>query len=110
MNHKDEVAGFNEDGLITSKGTGMGFVAITRKAFEQIPAPTYHNPHYPEVPMKAYFQCGLADNRAIGEDMWFFAEADKAGIPTMIDPGIDLIHHGHKAYDYKFRDSFTEFN
>ena len=108
MNCENEMEGFNEHGLLTSKGTGMGFVAITRKAFEQVSAPTYHNPHYPDSPMKAYFQCGIRENRAIGEDIWFFEEAWKAGVPTMIDPGINLIHHGHKAYDYKFSDSFIE--
>jgi len=100
----------NEQGLLTSRGTGMGFVAITRKAFEQIPAPTYFSPQYPEKPMKAYFQCGIVDNRSLGEDIWFFEEANKAGIPTMLDPGIELLHHGKKTYDYKFRDSLSNLN
>jgi len=93
----------NEHGLVASRGTGMGFVAITRKALEQIPAPTYFSPQYPEIDMKAYFQCALVNNRSLGEDIWFFEEAYKAGIPTMLDPGIDLLHHGKKAYDYQFR-------
>jgi len=93
----------NEHGLLACRGTGMGFVAITRKALEQIPAPTYFSPQYPEYPMKAYFQCGLVNNRSFGEDIWFFEEAYKAGITTMIDPGIDLLHHGKKTYDYQFQ-------
>jgi hypothetical protein len=97
----------NEHGLVPSTGTGMGFVAITRKAFEAIPAPTYFSPQYPEKPMKAYFQTGLVGNRSYGEDIWFFTEAQKVGIPCMLDPGIELLHHGKKAYDYKFRDTFT---
>ncbi len=97
----------NEHGLLTSRGTGMGFVAITREAFERIPAPTYFSPQYPEKPVKAYFQTALVDNRSFGEDIWFFEEAHKVGIPCMIDPGIELLHHGRKAYDYKLRDSYV---
>jgi hypothetical protein len=93
----------NEHGLLECDGVGMGFVAIQRQVFEKMEAPEYDHKDYPE-PLKAFFQVGLQNRKPVGEDVWFFREAYKQGFPCMIDPAINLIHHGQKAYDYKFQD------
>lgn len=93
----------NEHGLLECNGVGMGFVAIQRKVFETMTAPEYEHKEY-DKPLKAFFQVGIQDGKPVGEDVWFFRDAYKQGFPCMIDPAINLVHHGFKAYDYKFQD------
>ena len=91
----------NEDGLLRVNGTGMGFVAIQRKVFEQLEVPSYKCSGFGGALVKAYFQMEIDEEtqESRGEDIFFFRLADKQGIPTYIDPGINLVHHGFKAYD-----------
>lgn len=101
VNHtKDKL---NEHGLLECNGIGMGFVAIQRQVFEKMEVPTYKHKEYDQR-MKAFFQVGIQDDTPVGEDVWFFREAYKQGFPCMVDPAINLVHHGQKAYDYKFQD------
>jgi hypothetical protein len=93
----------NEHGLLECNGVGMGFVAIQRKVFETMTALEYEHKDY-DKPLKAFFQVGIQDRKPVGEDVWFFREAYKQGFPCMVDPAINLVHHGFKAYDYKFQD------
>lgn len=96
----------NEHGLLPINGTGFGFVAIQRKVFEGMKPDTYEVEG--QEPRKAFFRTTLENGRYIGEDVYFFRRAEEAGFEAFIDPGIDLIHHGSKAYDYKFRDAIHQ--
>jgi len=97
--------GFNEHGLLSHEGCGLGFTAIHRKVFEKIEVPEYTNKKYPEK-MQQFFATGVFDGRYIGEDIYFFRQCLKAGFQPMADPGIELIHHGTKDYNYQFKDTF----
>jgi hypothetical protein len=101
VNHTKDT--LNEHGLVECNGLGMGFVAIQRRVLEEMKAETFKHKDY-EAPVKYLFQCGLQNGAPVGEDVWFLREAYKQGFPCMVDPGINLIHHGQKAYDYKFQD------
>lgn len=101
VNHTKDT--LNEHGLLETNGLGMGFVAIQRQVFEKMDVPTYEHKEYPQ-PVKQFFATGIQNNKPVGEDVWFFREAYKQGFPCWVDPGINLIHHGYKAYDYKFQD------
>lgn len=96
----------NEHGLIKVTGTGMGFTAIQRNVFDKIQVPEYNHKQYGKV--KAFFQMDLQPNDAgldglesTGEDIWFYKNAAKFGIPTYVDPGINLTHTGMKTWDGK---------
>ena len=93
----------NEHGLLETNGLGMGFVAIQRQVFEKMDVPDYDHADY-DKPVKQFFATGIQNRKPVGEDVWFFREAYKQGFPCWVDPGITLIHHGQKAYDYKFQD------
>lgn len=99
-NTKDEL---NEHGLLECNGIGMGFVAIQRRVFEEMVVEDFDSDSYPE-PIKYFFQVGIQNRKPVGEDVWFLRDAYKQGFPTMVDPAICLVHHGQKAYDYKFQD------
>lgn len=101
VNHtKDQL---NEHGLVECNGLGMGFVAIQRQVFEKMDVPTFDHDDYKE-PVKVFFDTGTQARKRVGEDVWFLREAYKQGFPCMVDPAIKLVHHGFKAYDYKFQD------
>lgn len=93
----------NEHGLLETNGLGMGFVAIQRRVFEEMQVPDFDHAEY-DKPVKQFFATGIQNRKPVGEDVWFFREAYKQGFPCMVDPAINLIHHGQKAYDYKFQD------
>lgn len=98
---KDEL---NEHGLLEANGIGMGFVAIQRRVLEEMKVPTYIHKDYP-TEIKQFFATGIDEKRhPVGEDVWFFREAYKQGFPVMVDPAINLQHHGPKCFDYKFQD------
>jgi len=101
VNHTKDT--LNQHGLLECNGIGMGFVAIQRQVFEKMEVPTYTHKEYPQK-MKQFFHVGIQNDTPVGEDVWFFREAYKQGFPCMVDPAINLIHHGSKAYDYKFQD------
>lgn len=99
----------NEHGLLPVQGMGFGFVAIQRQVFEKLKEIT---PVYFDELLKkdtyAFFRTGQIcpeKNNYIGEDVWFFKQAVKAGFTPYVDPGIELIHHGYKAYNFQFKDS-----
>lgn len=93
----------NEHGLLECDGLGMGFVAIQRQVFEKMDVPEMDHPDYKQ-PVKAFFQVGIQNRKAVGEDVWFFREAYKQGFPCWVDSGITLKHHGTKVFDAKFQD------
>lgn len=92
-----------EDGLVETNGLGMGFVAIKREVFENLDVREFDHKDYP-TPVKEYFRTDVQNRQNIGEDVYFFRKAWDAGYKTMVDPGIELIHHGHKAFNYQFKD------
>jgi hypothetical protein len=101
VNHTKDT--LNEHGLVECNGLGMGFVAIQRQVFEKMDVPDFDHADY-DKPVKVFFDTGTQDRKRVGEDVWFLREAYKQGYPCMVDPAINLIHHGSKAYDYKFQD------
>lgn len=108
----------NEHGLLKVNGTGMGFVAVQRQVYEKMQVLQYTSKAYP-TPLRAFYQMGyeksdLPDHegepvmKTLGEDIWFFREAEKQGFPTYIDPQISLTHTGPHTFDGKLSDCFAE--
>lgn len=97
----------NEHGLLPINGLGMGFVAIQRQVFDKLKevTPVYRDESR-ERDMHAFFRTGQISEKGtyIGEDVWFFKQAVKAGFVPMLDPGIELKHHGSKCFDYQIKD------
>lgn len=102
----------NEHGLLPVRGLGFGFVATQRQVFEKLKeiTPVY----FDEINKKetyAFFRTGQIDEvnkNYIGEDVWFFKQAVKAGFTPYVDPGIELVHHGYKAYNFQFKDTVKQ--
>lgn len=99
----------NEHGLLPVKGLGFGFVAIQRQVFEKLKeiTPVYFD-ELTQRKTHAFFRTGqICEEKGnyIGEDVWFFKQAVKAGFTPYVDPGIELTHHGYKAYNFQFKDN-----
>ncbi len=94
----------NEHGLLPVDALGFGFVAIQRKALEQM-APYLDSYYMKEFSsdVKAYFRLEIKDGQYIGEDIYFFNKAREAGIQPMLDPLIELGHIGIKQYNTPFK-------
>jgi len=91
----------NEHALLPIHSLGIGFTAIQRKVFGAIDAPIFYHSHLgKDIP--AYFQMGVVDGKYIGEDVWFFNQAEAAGFQPMLDPFIKLGHVGIKEYNTPF--------
>lgn len=93
----------NEWGCIQAR-SGMGFVCSSRWAVQKI-ADSCEKIKFtlsPE-PMAHIFDCDVVDGEFIGEDMAFFARAQKLGIGVYYDPSITLGHVGEKTYRASFQ-------
>lgn len=83
--------------LYTVDGLPGGFVKITRKAFEAIPANLYHGREGEVV--ADYFPTGFHDGRFYGEDYGFCRLWRETGGAVWLDPSIKLRHHdGLRSY------------
>lgn len=105
VNHRSRQ--LNEMGLLPVEGCGMGFVAIQRSCLENMKTDEYDHKDYP-VPVKQFFATTIEDRKPIGEDVFFFRRATEQGFECMVDPGIDLKHHGTKVYDAKLQDYISQ--
>jgi hypothetical protein len=94
----------NKDGLLPVNSLGFGFVAIQRKALEQM-APLLDSYYMKDfgTDIKAYFRLLIENGQYVGEDIYFFNKAVEAGIQPMLDPMIELGHMGIKQYNTPFK-------
>ncbi len=96
----------NEYGCIPASGLGLGFCCVQRHVIERLAgyAPVIKTQKRPEG-LAQIFRCDTADGWYRGEDIAFFADLKELGHKTWLDLGVDLDHHGRKAY----RGSFLRF-
>jgi hypothetical protein len=95
----------DEDGLISIRGTGLGFCCVARGVIETLTekAPKLRFTGKPE-PMASIFRCDEENGEARGEDMAFFADCLAAGFRVKADPTIQLTHLGVKEYSGRLAD------
>ncbi len=105
MNMEPEYS-FNEHGLLEVNGFGLGFTCCRREPLEELAAtkPEVHdqiaNSTYKEV-----FRTDIFEGTFRTEDMAFFADLRDLGYKVMLDPTVDLEHHGSKRYKARFLDT-----
>lgn len=108
VNAIEEKPKLNQHGLIPVKGLGFGFVALQRKTLEAMKpyVDTYVDKAAEAKEVYQFYRTGEKNERreVIGEDVYFFKKAVEAGITPYLDPGITLIHHGSKAFNYQLKD------
>ena len=92
---------YTEDGLIKSKGTGLGFSCQHRSLLEEIMVgkESYEDKFLNVV--KDVFKTTVKNGKFMGEDMYFFNELYENGHITYIHPLINLKHVGRKDYDHR---------
>lgn len=100
-------------GCIPITGMGLGFTCVHRTVFEQLSAkaPKYrhvqHNEPFPEI---FRFENVYSDYKGEqvaemqGEDFGFFKDVKALGYQPMMDPTIELGHHGMAEFKGKFSD------
>ena len=93
----DTRVGTNEFGCLPVKGMGLGFTVVRRSVIEVLAqqAPKVKEGDE-EVAM--IFRNEIADGVFRGEDMTFFADCQKLGVETWVDPSIEIGHVGAKEY------------
>jgi len=96
---QDEVT-FTSEGLILSKGTGMGFSCQHRSLIEEIVVGkrTYQDQN--GKPVLDVFDTKEIDGVLRGEDIGFFFELFDKGHVTYIYTDVNLRHVGRKAYKH----------
>lgn len=78
-------------------GLPGGFMKISRRALEAIPANQYD--HHDGTPVSDYFPTGFHDGRFYGEDYGFCRLWRETGGDVWLDPSIKLRHHdGMRAF------------
>jgi len=96
---KDELE-FDKDGLILSRGVGMGFSCQHRSAIEHLfSVSEVYQDKGREI--REVFKTAIVDGKFQGEDLYFFNELYKNGFITYIHPHIYLKHVGTKYYSHK---------
>lgn len=86
------------DNLYKVEGLPGGFMKISRKAFEAIPANQYE--HRDGKPVNDFFPTGFHDGRFYGEDYGFCRLWREAGGSVFLDTSIKLRHHdGMRAFE-----------
>lgn len=95
----------NEWGCIPFHGTGMGFTILQRGLLERLAekAPQVKFSDRAE-PAAAIFETDVINGIFRSEDMNFFAKVRELGIPTWVDPTVDIGHVGEKVYSGKLID------
>jgi hypothetical protein len=101
----------DKHGCIPIVGMGLGFTCVHRKVFEQLAAkaPLYrhvqHNEPFPEIFRfdKVYSDWkGEKIPEMRGEDFAFFHDVRALGYTPMMDPSIELGHHGMAEFKGRF--------
>lgn len=87
----------NVGDLYRVDGLPGGFLKISRKALEAIPANQYD--HFDGTPVKDFFPTGFHEGRFYGEDYGFCRLWRETGGDVWLDPDIRLRHHdGMRAF------------
>jgi len=102
---------FSPEGLIESRGCGLGFSCQHRSILEPLfdSAETYEDKNKNIV--RDVFKTAIQDGRFVGEDYYFFNELyRKQNQITYIHPLINLKHVGRKDYDYRLLNEKGDLN
>jgi glycosyltransferase involved in cell wall biosynthesis len=100
----------NEDGLIKTCGTGLGFSCIKRSIVEQIyNSADWYTDHTKGEQIKNVFRIEVKDGRFWGEDISFFQDLYNMGYINWVYPLTSLQHQGKKNYDFKLVDFMQNF-
>jgi hypothetical protein len=89
-----------DDRLVETDWAGTGCLLVHRKVFAAI------RDTYPELRMDVrkagyafdYFRPTALDGAPVGEDAAFGLRAKKAGFPTVVDLGLQVLHIGNNAF------------
>jgi hypothetical protein len=94
-------------------GMGLGFTCVQRKVFEELSAkaPLYRHVKHKE-PLREVFRFDMFDSEykgetfpeMRGEDFGFFQDVRALGYTPMMDPSIELGHHGMAEFKGRFSD------
>ncbi len=97
---------FNEHGLLAVKGMGLGFTCCRREPLEELAAtkPEVHD-QISDTRYREVFRTDIFEGTFRTEDMAFFADLRDLGYKIMLDPTVDLEHHGTKRYKANFLDT-----
>lgn len=100
---KPDALQINEDGLMPVVGMGLGFTCISRNVMQTLSlrAPKVKHLHDKE-PFPQVFRFDEIGGEFQGEDMAFFQDIRGLGVPTYMDPGIELGHIGLKDFRGRF--------
>lgn len=99
INFDEKDPQFSKHGLLSIRGTGLGFAVIDRGVFERLSPPEYK---VQGEMIKAYFDTETRNGKLFGEDMWFFEQCRKNGEEVWLDPLINLGHFGNHTYEGRF--------
>ena len=92
---------FTEDGLLESRGNGLGFSCQHRSILE----PLYNKAEFYQdkdgYKVRDVFKTEIKNEKFVGEDYYFFNELYENGQITYIHPLINLKHVGRKDYDHR---------
>ncbi len=94
---------FNQHGLVEVKGMGLGFTCCRREPLEKLAA--IKPEVYDQIGKSTYrevFRTDIFEGSFRTEDMAFFADLRGMGYKIMLDPTVDLEHHGSKRYKANF--------
>lgn len=96
--------GMDTHGLMQVERVGTGFMRLRRDCLEQMVAAhaslRLTNPLVPDdVHFYALFDTAIVDGQFIGEDFTFCDRWRAIGGQVLIDPTINMAHHGAAAYD-----------
>lgn len=92
---------FDSQGLIESRGVGLGFSCQHRSILEPLfdEAEIYTDKENNTI--RDVFKAGVKDGKFVGEDFYFFNKLYENGHITYIHPLIHLKHVGRKDYDHR---------
>lgn len=94
---------FIENGFLRAKHVGTGFMCVSRSVFEKMIAAHPEDKYRPgdgspHESLWNFFATGPLDGQYWGEDLYFCEKWKNLGGYVWIDPCIDFVHTGRKAY------------
>lgn len=95
-------------GLLNINGIGLGFTIMSRKVVEELAAKAPQiTDDVSKRSIASVFRIDSTNGRRRGEDMAFFADIRALGYTVYLDPTVDLLHIGTKAYSGTIRDALA---
>jgi hypothetical protein len=85
--------------LIQVSAAGMGYILMHRSVVEKIKQ---------ELPDAQFFMEMGRGNKFIGEDIYFFALCEKAGVPLWCDTSVTAPHMKRFSFDEHYYDAMTK--